>query len=98
MPYLLEIACATYVLASLACFAAYAVDKSAARSRQRRVPERTLLMLGLCCGWPGALVAQQALRHKTAKASFQVTFWMTVAVNIGVLGWVVAQWTGWGTI
>jgi uncharacterized membrane protein YsdA (DUF1294 family) len=98
MPYLVEIACATYVLASLACFAAYAADKSAARSRKRRVPERTLLMLGLCCGWPGALVAQRSLRHKTAKASFQVKFWMTVAANIGVLGWFVIWRAGSGAI
>ena len=86
MPYL-NLVLAVYAIASVASFAAYAFDKSAARQRQRRTPERTLLLLGLVGGWPGALLAQRCLRHKTAKTSFQVRFWITVAVNLGVLGW-----------
>ena len=60
----------------------YAVDKSAARHGRRRVPERVLLLLGLVGGWPGALVAQHLLRHKTSKRPFQVAFWATVAVDV----------------
>jgi hypothetical protein len=47
-----------YLVASVACFAAYAIDKAAARSKARRTPERTLLLLGLAGGWPGAVLAQ----------------------------------------
>jgi len=36
-----------YLLVSMACFAVYALDKSAARRNERRTPERTLLLLGL---------------------------------------------------
>ena len=72
-----------YLLVSAACFAAYALDKSAARSRAQRTPERTLLLLGLAGGWPGAVLAQQWLRHKTVKTSFQAKFWATVFVNAG---------------
>jgi uncharacterized membrane protein YsdA (DUF1294 family) len=72
-----------YAAASLACFVAYAMDKSAAKSRGRRTPERTLLLLGLACGWPGALLAQQWLRHKSVKATFRARFWLTVVVNLG---------------
>lgn len=75
---------ATYAVASLICFAAYALDKSAARARERRTPERTLLLLGLVGGWPGAVLAQQWLRHKSAKASFRAKFWMTVVANAAV--------------
>jgi uncharacterized membrane protein YsdA (DUF1294 family) len=39
-------------------------------------------MLGLIGGWPGAIVAQQLLRHKTSKASFRLAFWATVVLNI----------------
>lgn len=46
--------------------------------------ESTLLLLGLVGGWPGAIVAQQTLRHKTIKLSFRVSFWLSVVVNIGV--------------
>jgi uncharacterized membrane protein YsdA (DUF1294 family) len=79
-----------YLGASLACFTAYAIDKSAARSRGRRTPERTLLLLGLACGWPGAVLAQQWLRHKSSKASFRARFWLTVLANVGLFaafGW-----------
>ena len=98
MPYVLECAFATYALASLACFGAYAMDKSAARSRSRRTPERSLLLLGLVGGWPGALLAQRMLRHKTAKTSFQVKFWLTVVANIGVLAGLTLWWNGTVTI
>jgi uncharacterized membrane protein YsdA (DUF1294 family) len=76
---------ATYGIASVLCFAAYAVDKSAARAGRRRVRERTLLMLGLACGWPGAVLAQQCLRHKSAKPAFLWRSWGTVLLNLAVL-------------
>lgn len=72
-----------YAGASLGCFAVYALDKSAARHGERRTPESTLLLLGLACGWPGAVLAQQWLRHKSSKTSFLRLFWLTVLLNIG---------------
>jgi uncharacterized membrane protein YsdA (DUF1294 family) len=87
-----------YLGASLVCFAAYAIDKSAARSRARRTPERTLLLLGLACGWPGAVLAQQWLRHKSAKASFRARFWLTVLANVGLFAAVGWWWSGHGNI
>ena len=65
----------------------YARDKQAAESGTWRVPEKTLHLLELCGGWPGALYAQQALRHKTRKIDFQAVFWMMVVVNVSVLLW-----------
>lgn len=73
-----------YLVASVLCFAAYAADKSAARARSRRTPERVLLMLGMAGGWPGAVLAQQWLRHKSAKTAFRLKFWATVLANVGV--------------
>jgi uncharacterized membrane protein YsdA (DUF1294 family) len=71
-----------YVLASVACFALYARDKAAALCSDRRTPERDLLLLGLAGGWPGALLAQRWLRHKTVKMPFQTLFWLTVGLNL----------------
>ena len=71
-----------YLVASIVCFVVYAVDKSAAGAARRRVSERTLLTLGFVGGWPGAIIAQQILRHKTQKASFRKAFWGTVVVNL----------------
>ncbi|MFB9242483.1 DUF1294 domain-containing protein [Massilia antarctica] len=73
-----------YVVASCACFALYAMDKAAARAGSYRTPERSLLLLGLACGWPGAVLAQQWLRHKSSKRPFQVAFWSTVLCNVAV--------------
>ncbi|MFC5301411.1 DUF1294 domain-containing protein [Azospira restricta] len=71
-----------YLGASLVCFIVYALDKSAAAAERWRVSEATLLTLGLVGGWPGAIVAQQVLRHKSSKASFRARFWATVIANV----------------
>jgi uncharacterized membrane protein YsdA (DUF1294 family)/cold shock CspA family protein len=76
-----------YAGASLLAFVVYAWDKSAAQGGHWRTAESTLHMIALFGGWPGALVAQRVLRHKSSKASFQTTFWATVLINCGVLGW-----------
>lgn len=73
---------AAYAGLSVITFIVYAIDKSAARSKGPRTPERTLHLLALAGGWPGALLAQRWLRHKSAKASFRRVFWATVAVNV----------------
>ncbi|SDF62522.1 MULTISPECIES: DUF1294 domain-containing protein [unclassified Duganella] len=80
-----------YGVASVACFIAYALDKSAAIERRQRISERTLLLLGLFCGWPGALLAQRMLRHKSSKTSFLLKFWLTVLVNVALLVGAISQ-------
>jgi uncharacterized membrane protein YsdA (DUF1294 family) len=72
---------------SVVAFLAYALDKSAARAGRWRTQENTLHLLALAGGWPGALVAQQQLRHKSAKTSFLVVFWATVLLNCGALAY-----------
>lgn len=72
---------------SLLAYFMYWADKSAARQGRRRTPESTLHFLALVGGWPGALVAQQQFRHKTVKASFQAVFWVTVALSLAGLAW-----------
>lgn len=81
-----------YICLSLITYSAYAFDKSAAQDGRRRTPENTLHLLSLAGGWPGALAAQQVYRHKTKKASFRQTFWLTVLVNCGALGWLFSHW------
>lgn len=76
-----------YALMSFVSFLVYWRDKDAAGAQESRVPENTLHLLDLLGGWPGALIAQQQFRHKTVKAPFQVTFWITVLLNVLALGW-----------
>jgi len=71
-----------YAVTSAIAFIAYAGDKSAAASGDRRTQESSLHILSLAGGWPGALLAQQFLRHKSSKQEFRQVFWATVVLNI----------------
>lgn len=73
-----------YLGVSAITFGSYAIDKSAARLKGRRVAETSLILLGMFGGWPGAILAQQLLRHKTAKLSFRAVFWVSVLINVAV--------------
>lgn len=86
-----------YIVASLLTFIMYAVDKSAAQKGAWRTQESTLHLLSLAGGWPGALVAQQKLRHKSKKQSFRSVFWFTVLLNCGVFVWLLTP-TGAGAL
>ena len=76
-----------YLGASVIAFATYALDKSAAQNDRWRTRESTLHLLALAGGWPGALIAQKVLRHKSRKRLFQIVFWATVILNCGALIW-----------
>lgn len=76
-----------YLVISLLTFALYAFDKSAAKNGSWRTQESTLHFFALAGGWPGAMIAQQTLRHKSKKQSFRVVFWITVILNMSLLIW-----------
>ena len=76
-----------YAGASALCFALYAVDKQGAIHGRDRLPESTLLWLGLVGGWPGAILAQELLRHKTSKRTFRIRFWLSVVANLAIFAW-----------
>ena len=71
-----------YVVASFITYLVYAIDKLAARQGARRTHETTLHLLSIVGGWPGALLAQQRLRHKSIKLKFRRVFWTTVILNV----------------
>lgn len=75
---------AGYLAMSAVTWLAYLVDKRRAQADGWRTPESTLQLLALAGGWPGAVVAQQTLRHKTRKLPFQAVFWAIVAVHVGL--------------
>ena len=78
-------------LLNIGTFFAYWKDKVAAEAQAIRIREDVLHALALLGGWPAAGLAQQVLRHKTIKRSFQAMFWLTVLVNVVAL----AVWVLW---
>lgn len=83
------IAC-VYIVASILAYLAYKRDKEAAQRGARRTNEWNLIMLGLIGGWPGALVARYRFRHKTKKVAFRIGYWLSVALNVAALAWLIA--------
>ena len=76
-----------YAGTSVLSFLFYGIDKAAARAGRDRIPESMLLSLGFVGGWPGAVLAQQWFRHKTAKTSFRIRFWLSVIANWALFLW-----------
>jgi uncharacterized membrane protein YsdA (DUF1294 family)/cold shock CspA family protein len=71
-----------YPVMSFLTFILYADDKSRAKQGRWRVPERTLHLCEFMGGWLGAFIAQRRLRHKSSKVSYQIVFWLIVAIHI----------------
>lgn len=82
-----------YGVASVVTFLVYQADKTASKKGHWRIPEATLHLLALIGGWPGALFAQQILRHKTRKQPFRFIFWITVILNLCALVWLIYSGT-----
>ncbi|MHB1317809.1 MAG: DUF1294 domain-containing protein [Anaerolineae bacterium] len=76
---------AAYLVVSLVTLLVYRSDKARAESGNWRTSERLLHTLELVGGWPGALVAQWQYHHKNRKVSYQIAFWLIVAVNLALL-------------
>jgi len=82
-----EFIIALYAVASVITFIAYAIDKSAAQHGRWRTSEATLHSMSLIGGWPGAVIAQQTLRHKSRKQEFQWVYKITAVLNVAVTAW-----------
>ena len=76
---------------NLMTFLVYWHDKYAASKRRWRTSESTLHTWSLAGGWPAAWLAQQVLRHKSSKASFQSGYWASVLGH----GALLAGWLWW---
>lgn len=91
-----------YLLCSVITFVLYALDKKASIQGQWRTPELRLQLFAVLGGWPGALFAQQVLRHKSSKNSFLAVFWLMTLLNLAAFFWLMfadsaaklRQWLG----
>ena len=74
-----------YLVMSIVTIVVYAMDKHKATNGKWRIPEATLHLFELLCGWPGAMLAQVIIRHKNAKVPFQLVFWTMLIINVAIL-------------
>ncbi len=63
-------------------FALMGYDKHLAKSQKQRIPELTLLSFVFFGGTIGSGLGMFIFRHKTAKKSYLLKFWMIVTVQI----------------
>jgi uncharacterized membrane protein YsdA (DUF1294 family) len=75
-----------YTFMSVVTFLVYALDKSKAKRNVWRIKESTLQILSLLCGWPGGVLAQEFLRHKSIKGKFRGVFYFVSLLNLCVMG------------
>ena len=76
---------AAYILlANTLAYTAFTIDKSRAINAERRIPERSLLILATLGGWIGAKIAQHRLRHKTRKQPFGFLLNLSVLIIPGL--------------
>ncbi len=81
LPYVL----AYLVAINLTAFCFYGYDKLIAGRSMTRIPEWVLHGIAISGGSPTALLSQKLFRHKTAKKSFQIVYWLIVFVQIAIL-------------
>lgn len=75
---------ADVLVLSLITFMQYAWDKRQAGRGGWRISENQLHLLALMGGWPGALIGQRVLRHKSVKTRFRVVFVLTVMGHLAL--------------
>lgn len=66
-------------------FAAYGIDKLKAVKDRWRIPEKTLLLLGLCFGSIGGMAGMKVFHHKTQKWYFWFCNMLSIAIQIVIL-------------
>lgn len=70
-----------YPAISIITYLLYSHDKSKAKQQGWRIPEKSLHLCELAGGWLGGFIAQKTLRHKSKKQSYQLVFWVIVALH-----------------
>lgn len=74
-----------YAVMSLAAFAAFGLDKRRAVKGRWRIRERTLILLCLAGGMPGAAAGMRLFRHKTRKWYFTASLFLAAAIHGALL-------------
>ena len=83
---------AVIAIANIATFLAFGIDKAKAKKDRWRIPEKTLLLMGLCFGGPGQLAGMKVFRHKTKKWYFTVCGILFTIIQIAIIVLYYTKW------
>lgn len=82
LPLLYQLLCVYLLAINIITFFYFGIDKLKAHFKFYRIPEKTLWLLALLGGSPGALLGMKFFRHKTRKSSFQAVFLIILLVQV----------------
>lgn len=68
-----------FIFFNLITFIIFGIDKLLARTKRKRISEKTLICLAIAGGSVGAVFAQKIFRHKTQK--YRYTFWAILIIE-----------------
>lgn len=85
MPLYAEFALVYFALISLVAVAVTIKDKRAAFKGKRRIPEATLMLIGLCGGATAMLITMKIIRHKTKHLKFMVGLPLETALHAALV-------------
>lgn len=75
------------VAVNVLTFAAYGLDKRAARNGSWRIAEKNLLVLALLGGTPMAFFASYKFRHKNKKQSFKLKMALILVTQLAAIAY-----------
>ena len=73
------------LITNLITFIVFGIDKRKAVKGRWRIPEKTLLLMGLVFGSVGQLLGMKVFRHKTNKWYFWLCGMLSLAVQIVII-------------
>ena len=82
------------VIVNLTAFIAMGWDKRKAKKGAWRTPEKTLFLLAVLGGSPGAIAGMYTFRHKTKHIKFVIGMPTILLVQIIVAGVILFHWWG----
>ena len=74
-----------FILISAVSIIMTVYDKWAAKRKKRRVPERTLLSLGIVGGAAAMYLTMKCIRHKTKKKKFMVGLPLEILLHVLII-------------
>ena len=76
-----------FTVLSVLAFFMMRIDKSQARKRGQRIPEKNLWAAAILGGGIGAYLGMMMFRHKTKHTNFRVGFLLLAAIDVALIIW-----------